>query len=153
MNAHEAPVPPAAAPESAAPQTPESAAPQAPVLLPPPAPLFPGHTRISTQALASAARLITAQAYGVDVSGVRVMLNDELGSLALGLNLALPADALDPDGPAAGDGWHGDADSVWARARDVRAEVRDQFTDLTGSHVSRVDIRVTGIVSRKRRLA
>jgi len=108
-----------------------------------------GHTRVSTQALTSAARIIAAEVFEVLPSEIRVVLNDEYGALALGLNLPLPISplvhgrqaAVDPDG------------SVLARARDARTAVRERFVEVTGSHVSRIDVRVTGVVLRRRRMA
>lgn len=108
-----------------------------------------GHTRVSTQALTSSARIIAAEVFDVQPGEIRVVMNDEFGALALGLSLPLPIPALlngrqntaDPD------------DSVLARARDARSDVRDRFVELTGSHVSRVDVRVTGVVLRRRRMA
>jgi len=108
-----------------------------------------GHTRVSTQALTSSARIIAAEVFDVQPSDIRVSLNDEYGALALGLSLPMPISALvygrteavDPRG------------SVLARARDARSDVRERFITLTGSHISRVDVRVTGVVLRRRRMA
>lgn len=108
-----------------------------------------GHTRVSTQALSSSARIIAAEVFEVLPGEIRVALNDEYGALALGLSLPMPisplvygrTDAVDP------------RESVLARARDARSDVRDRFIELTGSHISRVDVRVTGVVLRRRRMA
>jgi hypothetical protein len=102
-----------------------------------------GHTRISTQALSSAARAVAADVFSVPPGQVRVGLNDEFGSLALGLSLPLP---IGPHGiDAAG------RPTVWERARQARAAIRDRFVELTGTHVSRVDVRVTGILLQPER--
>lgn len=107
-----------------------------------------GHTRVSTQALNSSARIIAAEVFEVRPGDIRVSLNDEYGALALGVSLPLPISPL-IHGRAA----HTDpASSVLARAREARTDVRDRFIELTGSHVSRVDVRVTGVVLRRRRM-
>ncbi|MGJ9403327.1 hypothetical protein [Arthrobacter sp. KK5.5] len=110
-----------------------------------PAPEYAGHTRISTQALTSTARAVAADVFAVPPAQVRVGLNDEFGSLALGLSLPLPIGRH-----ATGADRHG-APTVWEKARDSRAAVRDRFVELTGTHVSRVDVRVTGTAARPER--
>lgn len=106
-----------------------------------------GHTRISTQALTSSARLIAAEVFDVQPGSIKVSLNDEFGALALRLNLPLPIVPLAQDRPAGLEA----SESVMARARDLRSSLRERFVALTGSHVSRVDLRVTGVVLRRRR--
>ncbi|MDN5756417.1 MAG: hypothetical protein L0J68_01710 [Micrococcaceae bacterium] len=106
-----------------------------------------GHTRISTQALTSSARIIASEVFDVQPGSIRVSLNDEFGALALRLSLPLPIAPLAYDRPAGLDA----SESVMGRARDARSTVRDRFVELTGSHVSRVDVRVTGVVLRRRR--
>lgn len=107
-----------------------------------------GHTRVSTQALIGCARAVASEVFSVPAASVRVALNDEYGSLALSLSLPLPLTLR----PHAADGAHPDGrPTVWERARDSRAAVRDRFVRLTGASVSRVDVRVTGIAPRPRR--
>lgn len=108
-----------------------------------------GHTRVSTQALTSCARIIAAEVFEVQPGEIRVALNDEYGALALGLSLPLPISPLHYSRPEPLDA----GGSVLARAREARSEVRDRFIALTGSHISRVDVRVTGVVLRRRRAA
>ncbi|GHC99018.1 hypothetical protein [Zhihengliuella salsuginis] len=97
---------------------------------------LPGHTRVSTQALASAARVIAADLFAVPAARIHVDLDDDYGNLSIALSLPLPL-APPATTPAA---------SVWDRAVTVRDDVRLQFVRLTGSQVSRVDVRVTGVV-------
>jgi len=96
-----------------------------------------GHTRIATEALSSIARGVAGEVLGIPPSDVRVVLNDEFGSLALLLSVPLPLRPLAAPQPLA---------PVWERARNARATVRERFTALTGTHVGRVDVRVTGIL-------
>ena len=103
----------------------------------PAAPRHAGHTRVSTQALSSIAQGVAGEVLGIPPSAVRVVLNDEFGSLALTLSLPLPVRPLAAPEPLA---------PVWTRARDARGTVRERFTALTGTHVGRVDVRVTGIL-------
>ena len=109
--------------------------------------LLAGHTRISTQALTSSARIIASEVFDVQPGSIKVTLNDEFGALALRLSLPLPIAPLAYDRPEKLDA----SESVMARARDARSTLRDRFVELTGSHVSRVDVRVTGVVLRRRR--
>lgn len=97
---------------------------------------LPGHTRVSTQALASAARVIAAEHFAVPAARIHVDLDDDYGDLSIALSLPLP---LVP--PASTPGA-----SVWDRAVTVRDAVRRRFVHVTGSRVSRVDVRVTGVV-------
>ncbi|WP_309081367.1 hypothetical protein [Zhihengliuella sp.] len=94
-----------------------------------------GHTRISTQALSGVAKAIASDLFQVPPGRINVVLDDDLGRLAIGINLPLPLHA-----PGAGSG------SVWDRAVRTRDEIRAGFTRLTGSEVSRIDVRVTGLV-------
>ncbi|GER24123.1 hypothetical protein NCCP1664_26180 [Zafaria cholistanensis] len=96
-----------------------------------------GHTRIATQALSSVAQGVAGQVLDVPPSAVRVGLHDEFGSLALVLSLPMPLRPLAAPQPLP---------PVWKRARDARKTVRERFTALTGAHVGRVDVRVTGIL-------
>lgn len=92
-----------------------------------------GHTRVSAQALTGTARAVAANVFGVDPALVRAFLRDDAGYLALTIHLPLPLEG------AAGS-------TVLDRVRNRRGEIGEQFSELTGSLVSRVDVRVTGIV-------
>lgn len=95
-----------------------------------------GHTRVSAQALTSTARAVAASVFGVRPGLVRAFLRDDAGYLALTVHLPLPL-----AGPTVSPG-----STVLDRVRSRRGEIGKQFSELTGSLVSRVDVRVTGIV-------
>lgn len=105
---------------------------------------YAGHTRIRTQALNTIARVVAAEVFNVPVNRIKVELRDEFGSLAFTLSLPLPMRKL-------GQGTVPMRASLWETARDSRADVRDRFTSLTGSQVSRVDVRVTGVLLKEGR--
>lgn len=103
-----------------------------------------GHNRISTQALTSTAKAAAAELFGVPPAAVRVTWSDDQGMLALALSLPVSLPALnriaaDPGLVARSGG------SVWERAHSAKPLLKDKVTALTGSLVSRVDIRVTGV--------
>ncbi|WP_411731920.1 hypothetical protein [Paeniglutamicibacter sp.] len=95
-----------------------------------------GYTRVSAQALTGTARAVAAGIFGVDPGLVRAFLRDDSGYLALTIHLPLPLTDL-AGGPEA---------TVLDRVRAWRGSIGEQFSALTGSLVSRVDVRVTGIV-------
>ena len=86
---------------------------------------------------------MAAQAFGVDPDLVRAFLRDDSGYLALGHPAAGAARRC--AAPSGG--------TVLDRVRAEAGRIGEQFTALTGSLVSRVDVRVTGIVdpARERR--
>lgn len=93
----------------------------------------PGYTRLSAQALNNTARAIAGDLFDVDPYLVRVFLRDDSGFLVLGIHLPLPIIA--------------GAGSILDRSRTQRALMGERFTALTGALVSRVDIRITGVVT------
>ncbi|MGG5172255.1 hypothetical protein ACQR35_08770 [Pseudarthrobacter sp. J1738] len=102
-----------------------------------------GHTRISSQALSSLARAAAASALGVPATEVRVTLNDDDGLLALAISAPInvpPLSAVlrDPSRVQTGGG------SVLERARRAKEDIIKDVTRMSGSHVSRVDIRLSG---------
>lgn len=101
----------------------------------------PGHTRVNAQALNSTAQAIAGELFGVDPYAVRVFLRDDAGFLALGINLPLPV-------AVRADTQNG---SFLDRARSQRTLLGQRFTALTGALVSRVDVRVTGVVNPRPR--
>ncbi|WP_237688638.1 MULTISPECIES: hypothetical protein [Arthrobacter] len=103
-----------------------------------------GHNRISTQALTSTAKAAAAEFFRVPPAQIRVTWSDDQGMLAMSLALpvALPPlnrIAADPNLVSRAGG------SVWDRAHEAKPLLRDRVTELTGSLVSRVDIRITGV--------
>ncbi|MBT1003394.1 hypothetical protein KIH31_12350 [Paenarthrobacter sp. DKR-5] len=102
-----------------------------------------GHNRISTQALTSLAQAATAEALGVPAQEVRVFWSDDGGDLALavGTPVTIPrlADVLRDPGRLQRQGG-----SVLERAVAAKAGILRRVTALSGAHISRVDIRLTG---------
>ncbi|MDK1360483.1 hypothetical protein QNO00_09400 [Arthrobacter sp. zg-Y1219] len=103
-----------------------------------------GHNRISTQALTSTAKAAAAEFFGVPPAAIRVTWSDDQGMLALSLSLPVSLPALNriAADPGLVDRAGG---SVWDRAHAAKPLLKDKVTALTGSLVSRVDIRVTGV--------
>lgn len=95
-----------------------------------------GYTRVSAQALTNTARAVAAEAFGVAPRLVRAFLRDDAGYLALSIQVPLPlADSLS-----------GSQQTVLELVADRRAKIGARFSMLTGSLVSRVDVRITGVV-------
>lgn len=106
--------------------------------------ILAGHNRISTQALTSTAKAAAAEYFRVPPAQIRVSWSDDQGMLALALSLPVPIPPLakiaaDP-GLAARSGG-----SIRDRAHQAKPLLRDRVTELTGSLVSRVDVRITGV--------
>jgi hypothetical protein len=102
-----------------------------------------GHNRISTQALTSLAKAAAAQALGVDAQEVRADWTDDDGLLALSLVApisipSLPSVVLDPARVQASGG------SMWERTVRAKAAILETVSELSGSRLSRVDIRISG---------
>jgi hypothetical protein len=95
-----------------------------------------GHTRVSAQALTVIARAVAANVFGVDAGLVRAFLRDDAGYLALTVHLPLPMEGTAESSES----------TVLDRVRSRRGMIGEQFSELTGSLVSRVDVRITGIV-------
>ncbi|WP_427016183.1 hypothetical protein ACQCSX_15595 [Pseudarthrobacter sp. P1] len=103
-----------------------------------------GHNRISTAALTSVAQAATAQALGVSAAAVRASWADDAGLLAL--SLATPI-GMPPLGDVVRDPGtvQRSGGSVLDRALSAKAVILALVQDLTGSRLSRVDIRITGV--------
>lgn len=112
-------------------------------VLPSPAARLAGHNRISTQALTSTARAVAAEVLNVPVREIRASWSDDAGLLALRLALPIGVPSLHRviTDPGAVEAFGG---SVEERVRRAKGSILDRVTTLSGSQVSRVDIRVTG---------
>ena len=102
-----------------------------------------GHNRISTQALTSLAKAAAAQALGVDAQDVRADWADDDGLLALSLvaPISIPplqSVVLDPARVDTAGG------AIWERTVRAKESILAKVSELSGSQVSRVDIRVSG---------
>lgn len=105
--------------------------------------LLAGHNRISTQALTSLAKAAAAESLGVPAHDVRAEWTDDDGLLALSLVAPIsipPLDAvvLDPARVRASGG------SIWDRTVEAKAVILETVSELSGSTLSRVDIRISG---------
>lgn len=108
---------------------------------------FAGHNRISTQALTSVAKVAAAEVLAVSPGQVRVSWSDEAGALALSISSAIGAPSLmqirqNPGQVAQSGG------SILARATAAKALILAQVEHLTGSQLSGVDIRISGVLTR-----
>ena len=102
-----------------------------------------GHNRISTQALTSLAQAAAAEALGVPASDIRADWADDDGLLALSIVAPISVPALSEvlRQPQRVQGFGG---SIWDRAVAAKASILDSVMRLSGSQLSRVDIRISG---------
>ncbi|MCC3275728.1 MULTISPECIES: hypothetical protein [unclassified Arthrobacter] len=100
-----------------------------------------GHNRISTQALTSTAKAAAAEYFGVPAQQIRVLWRDDQGLLALSLSLPIALPPLNTLTPAMLELAGG---TVWQRAHAAKPVLLQRVAELTGSRLSRVDIRITG---------
>lgn len=107
-----------------------------------------GHNRISTQALTSLAQAAAAEALGVAPSDIRADWSDDDGLLALSIVAPISVPALSEvlRQPQRVQGFGG---SIWDRAVAAKAMVLESVTQLSGSQLSRVDIRISGAQVRE----
>lgn len=103
-----------------------------------------GHNRISSQALTTLVCAAVAEIFGVIPAEVRVRLSDDSGQLAVSLATPIMAPGLaqvvrDRGAILAAGG------SVWQRTVAAKEYVRARVARLSGSAVSRVDIRITAV--------
>lgn len=102
-----------------------------------------GHNRISTQALTSLAKAAAAQALGVDAQDIRADWTDDDGLLALSLVAPIsipPLQAVAADRARIG----AVGGSIWDRTVKAKESILAKVSELSGSQVSRVDIRISG---------
>ncbi|MCC9144113.1 MULTISPECIES: hypothetical protein [unclassified Arthrobacter] len=102
-----------------------------------------GHNRISTQALSSTAKAAASEYFGVPAQQVRVQWTDDRGKLALSVSLPITLPPLQALTPGMLDRAGG---TVWERAHAAKPVLMQRVAELTGSRLSRVDIRVTGVL-------
>lgn len=107
-------------------------------------PVLAGHNRISTQALTSTAQAVAAEVFDVPAQQVRASWSDDQGLLALRLALPTVVPSLtrvvsDPLAVASVGG------TIWDRTHAAKRLILGRVAQLTGSRISRVDIRITGI--------
>ncbi|NKX55015.1 hypothetical protein [Arthrobacter mobilis] len=102
-----------------------------------------GHTRVSTQALTTTAQGVAAEVIGISPELVRATWRDDNGSLALSLSLPVGIPSLDRvlADPRLVAGFNG---SVRDRVQAAKSEILERIARISGSALSRVDIRVTG---------
>lgn len=108
---------------------------------------FSGHNRISAQALTSVAKVAAAEVLAVAPAQVRVGWSDDAGALALSVSSAMGAPSLNevrrnPERVAHTGG------SILARATAAKSLILAQVEQLTGSRLSRVDVRISGLLTR-----
>lgn len=103
----------------------------------------PGRTRIAAKALEHVAVNIAAEALGVPAGRVKVELVDDRGALALIVTSPMRAVPLARI-TAASDGAR-QPGTIIERATAATGAIRAKVTQLSGSTVSRVSIRVSGL--------
>ncbi|UKA63123.1 hypothetical protein [Arthrobacter sp. FW306-04-A] len=108
-----------------------------------PAITMAGHNRISTQALTTLAQAAAAEALGVSAQDVRAEWSDDDGLLALSVAAPIRVPSLTEvlRDPQRIEGLGG---SVWDRAVAAKTAILERVTELSGSTLSRVDIRISG---------
>lgn len=103
-----------------------------------------GHTRISTQALTSVAQAAAADVFGVAPAAVRVSWTDDAGALALAVSSPISAPSLGTVRTSPGR-LERTGGSIAQRATLAKALILATVEHLTGSRLSRVDIRISGL--------
>ncbi|MCW1249623.1 hypothetical protein ODZ83_05385 [Acaricomes phytoseiuli] len=103
-----------------------------------------GHTRLSSEALTTLVQAATAEAFIVKPAEVRVRLQDESGELAISIATPVAAPSLtevlrDRGCIVASGG------SVWQRTLAAKEYIRERVNELSGSQISRVDIRIIAV--------
>lgn len=103
-----------------------------------------GRTRIATKALSRVAAAVTADALGVEAGKVGVQLADEKGLLVLTVSTPIRvvslhrvhagADVIDRSGG-----------SIVDRAARAQETIRDRVSELTGSVIGRVTVRLSTV--------
>lgn len=114
----------------------------------PPASAHSGLNRVSTQALTSLAQAAAAAELGIRPADVRADWSDDAGLLALRIvaPVAIP-DLSDAGAQADLSAWGG---SVWERCAAAKGRILDSVARLSGTTLSRVDLRVSGMRVERR---
>jgi uncharacterized alkaline shock family protein YloU len=110
----------------------------------------PGRTRITPRALDRVVSAVTAEELGVDRGKVSVDLDDDGGALTLTVRapihvISLERSMADPGAVARAGG------SVMSRAARAQENIRSRIQSLTGSNISRVQLRLTGAQIKQER--
>lgn len=110
----------------------------------PPGRALAGLNRVSTQALTSLAQAAAAAELGVRPADVRADWTDDAGLLALRVvaPIAIPDLAYAAGEAASLSAWGG---SVWERCAAAKGRILDSVTQLSGTTLSRVDVRISGM--------
>lgn len=104
----------------------------------------PGRTRIAPRALDRVVSAVTADALGVRVRDVAVDLTDDAGNLSLRVSTPIRVPSLNrvQEDPAALERSGG---SVIERAKRAQEQIRTRVQLLTGSDITRVIVKITGV--------
>jgi len=102
---------------------------------------LPGRTKIAARAVRRVVSAVTADALEVPAGDVSVDLQDHGGQLSV--TAAAPI-RIDPLGTAGGSLRSARGGTLVERLGTARDEIGDRVTSITGSHVTRVDLRITG---------
>lgn len=103
-----------------------------------------GHNRISTQALTSLAQCAAAEALGIAAQDVRADWSDDAGLLALSIvaPIGIPPLTAVVRNPGRVESFGG---TIWERAVAAKSTILSRVMELSGSRLSRVDIRISGV--------
>jgi hypothetical protein len=105
-----------------------------------------GRNRFETKALSRVASAIVASSLGVDASSTSVTLGDSEGRLTLAIVSPIHASPLLAPRPNH-DGSVGE--SILDRVSRARQTVKTRFTQLTGSDIESVTIRITRVITEE----
>ncbi|HEV7949823.1 MAG TPA: hypothetical protein VGP24_08660 [Glaciihabitans sp.] len=113
-------------------------------------PALPGRTRIAPHALSTLAAAITADVFEVKAGDIRVELSDDAGALSFAIHTPIRLTSLDrvSNDPGVVGRTGG---TVLDRAVRGQTSILNRLTELTGSRITRVSVRVTGAHIRQER--
>jgi uncharacterized alkaline shock family protein YloU len=110
----------------------------------------PGRTRITSRALDRVVSAVTADELGVGVTQVSVDLSDDGGALTLTVRAPINVVSLERSMADAGAIARAGG-SVIDRAARAQENIRSRIQALTGSEISRVQLRLTNAVIKQER--